>query len=119
MEAYADYQYYIDKYKGNMPQSDFIRLSLQATLKIKAHTFGRVDINNVQEEVKFCTCLLADKLFKLINSEGKASESVGSWSINYTNNSNTEVDKVATQVIKECLSEVYTEDGTPLLYRGC
>lgn len=119
MTQYADYDYYISKYKGNMPESDFDRMSKIASAKIKANTYGRIDEKDVQDEVKYCACVLADKLFKISKSEGKFSESVGSWSISYSGNSKIDEDKMITSTIKEFLSEVYTEDGTPLLYRGC
>ena len=119
MVQYADYDYYTNEYKGSMPKTDFERISKIVSMKIKANTFGRINENKVQDEVKFCTCLLADKLLKATKSEGKSSESVGSWSISYSNNAQTDIDKMVVSTIKECLSEVYTEDGTPLLYRGC
>lgn len=119
MTQYADYDYYINKYKGTMPESDFDRMSKIASIKIKTNTFGRIDETNPQDEVKFCTCVLADKLLNISKSEGKSSESVGSWSISYSNNTQTDVDKIITATIKEFLSETYVTDGTPVLYRGC
>lgn len=119
MTQYADYSYYIEKYKGSMPEPDFNKMSKSASTKIKASTFGRIDEKNPQEEVKWCTCVLADKLLSYSKSEGKSSESVGSWSISYSNNTQTDVDKMIIATIKEFLSETYTTDGTPVLYRGC
>ena len=119
MTQYADYSYYIEKYKGSMPEPDFNKMSKSASTKIKASTFGRIDEKNPQEEVKWCTCVLADKLLSYSKSEGKSSESVGSWSVSYDNNSKADTEKTVRDVIKEFLSEVYTEDGTPVLYRGC
>ena len=119
MTQYADYDYYINEYKGNMPETDFDRMSKMASAKIKANTFGRIDENDVQSEVKYCTCVLADSLLVASKIEGKSSESVGSWSVSYSDTSKSELNETINQIIKEFLSEVYTADGTPVLYRGC
>lgn len=119
MTQYADYSYYIGTYKGSMPEPDFNRMSKSASVKIKENTFGRIDESKPQDEVKYCTCVLADKLLNVSKSEGKSSESVGSWSVSYANNTQVDIEKMVTTIIKEFLSEVYTEDGTPVLYRGC
>ncbi len=117
MTQYADYDYYINKYKGTMPESDFDRMSIIASNKIKANTFGRIDENNIPEEVKYCMCAISDKLLSLGNSEGKTSESVGSWSVQYAESK--EGRDLIIQTIKEFLLETYTSDGIPVLYRGC
>ena len=117
MTQYADYKYYKNEYKGDMPETDFDRMSKIASAKIKANTFGRIDEKNTQDEVKYCTCVLADKLLNISKSECKTSESVGSWSIQYADSK--EGKELITQTIKEFLSETYTADGTPVLYRGC
>lgn len=117
MTQYANYNYYISTYKGTMPEDDFERLSVFATMKIKANTFGRIDENNIPDEVKFCTCAIADKLLSVYKNEGKTSESVGHWSVSYADSKSGQ--DLIQLTLKEFLSEVYTEDGTPVLYRGC
>lgn len=117
MKSYANYNYYINSYCGNMPKSEFEKLSILATLKIKSNTFNRINIDNVQEEVKFCVCVLADKLRNMQKHEGKTAERVADWSINFTNSE--ENNKVIIQCLKDCLSDVCDSNGTPLLYRGC
>lgn len=117
MTQYANYNYYISTYKGTMPEADFSRLSVIASMKIKANTFGRIDENNIQDEVKYCTCVLADKLLTASKSENKTSETVGPWTVHYADSKSGQ--ELIQSTLKEFLSEVYTEDGTPLLYRGC
>ena len=117
MTQYADYGYYISEYKGNMPETDFDRMSKIASAKIKANTFGRIDEKNVHDAVKYCTCVISDMLLVANKGMGKTSESVGSWSVQYADSK--EGKEMITQILKEFLSEVYTSDGTPLLYRGC
>ncbi len=117
MEPFVSYTYYKSEYSGNMPETEFKKFALIATQKIKLHTFGRIKENSIPEEVKYCTCVLADKLLSLAKSEGKTSESVGSWSVQYSDSK--ENSEMIAQTIKEFLSETYTTDGTPVLYRGC
>ncbi len=117
MTQYADYNYYISEYKGSMPDTDFDKLSKIASMKIKANTFGRIDEKNIHGEVKYCTCVLADKLLNISKNEGKSSETVGPWSVSYADSKSGQ--ELIQLTLKEFLSEVYTEDGTPLLYRGC
>ena len=114
MESYVDYNYYIEN-GGNMPEFDFNRFSKLATAKIKANTFDRVDITNIPEEIKYCTCVIANKLKTAEKNDGKSSESVGSWSVSYDKNTNAEV----VELIKEILQGVVDANGVPLLYRGC
>lgn len=119
MTQYANYKYYKEEYTGTMPETDFDKMSKLASVKIKTNTFGRINENNVPDEVKQCVCALADELFKTSKIEGKTSESVGSWSVSYLGKTKAEENNGIAQIIKEFLGEVYAEDGTPLLYRGC
>jgi len=114
---YCDYNYYKEVYGGNMPESSFNRLSLEASAYIKRNTRNRVDENNIPDEVKLCTCSLCDKLRKIEKSEGKKSETVGSWSVTYEEKSENNNDLY--DILLNYLSESVTEEGIPLLYRGC
>lgn len=102
---------------GKMPATTFTRLSLEASMYIKKNTYNRVDKDNIPEEVQYCTCSIADKLQKIEKRNGKTSESVGSWSINYRENSEDEKELYDTLV--NYLSEVKDSEGVFLLYRGC
>lgn len=133
MEPYCDYKYYTDQYKGNeVPETDFIRLSMRASMKIKERTFGRADntsgISN--EAVKLCTCFLIDKLreYEELKSTSKKqsnvkSESLGKWSKTFENKSSKELEKELQQEIEQIivqhLIEYEDNNGTLLLYRGC
>lgn len=117
MTQFADYIYYKDKYAGNMPETEFKKFALIATQKIKLHTFGRINENDIPEEVKYCTCVLTDKLKTISKNEDKTSESVSSWHVTYKDSSSN--DELISTTIKEFLSECTDENGTPLLYRGC
>jgi hypothetical protein len=99
-----------------MPEALFNRLAIIASAKIKANTFGRIDESNIPNEVKLCTCNIADILKELEKSEGKKSESVGSWSITYDADENK---SKINSIMKDYLSDLVDSEGTPLLYRGC
>jgi hypothetical protein len=99
-----------------MPEALFNRLAIIASAKIKANTFGRIDESNIPNEVKLCTCNIADTLKELEKSDGKTNESVGSWSIAY----DTEANKVRiNNIMKDYLTDLVDSEDTPLLYRGC
>lgn len=118
MTKYADYNFYINNGVGSVPKADFNKLIIQASMKIKANTFGRVNENKPQEEVKLCACSLVDQMYEYSKNEGKQSETVGPHSVSYTNVAAIDKDKRYFNIIKEYLSEVYCTDGTPILYRG-
>lgn len=117
MRPYVNYEYYVNVYKGDMPEPKFSRFAMIATQKIKLHTFSRIKENAIPEEVKYCTCVLADKLSKLNKNEGIASEKVSSWSVSYKDSSFC--DESIAAIIKEFLFDCKDENGTSLLYRGC
>ena len=102
---------------GTLPEASFNRLAIEASAYIKRNTFNRIDIENIPEEVKFCTCSIVEQMKKLEKREGKVSESVGSWSVNYqTSNEN---EKNLYEVLSYYLSETKDKKGIPVLYRGC
>ena len=102
---------------GTLPEKSFNKLSLNVSAYIKRHTYKRIDEGNVPEAVKLCTCALVDNVNKIEKRKGKTSESVGSWSINYQNNS--EDSNEMYEILINYLSEEKNEEGIYLLYRGC
>ena len=117
MKPFVDYAFYTSIYKGLMPETDFNRFVMIATQKIKLYTFGRIEEDNIQEEIKYCACVLVDKIEVFTKNENKTSESVSSWSISYKDSSSC--DDIITDTLKEFLSDCRDKSGTPLLYRGC
>lgn len=114
---YCDYTFYTTEYSGTMPESLFNRLSIIASAKIKANTFGRIDEITIPDEVKYCTCTIVDALKEIQKRDGKKSESVGSWSVTWEGSE--EDKKKLSNIMKDYLSELTDTEGTPLLYRGC
>lgn len=100
-----------------MPESSFNKLSIEASAYIKRNTHNRINEKNIPDEVKLCTCFLADKMKKYEKKKGKVSESVGSWSVNYQNN--LEDENELYDVLVNFLLYVKDEKGESVLYRGC
>lgn len=100
-----------------MPESNFTRFSLEASMYIKRNTYGRIDTSNIPKEVKYCTCSIADKIKKIEKRIGKTSESVGSWSVNYQENNDDEKELYDTLV--NYLLDVKAKDGNSVLCRRC
>ena len=89
MKTYTNYNFYVDTYKGNMPEDDFDRLVIRASYEVQKNIFNR-DITGYEDEVQLATCSVADILLKIETLEKKKdtiisenivkSESVGDYS---------------------------------------
>ncbi len=107
----------------NVP-NNFKNLNIEASNYINYKTFGRIDKNNIPEQVKYVTCLIIN----LIEEQNKKLSEVGSlkshniegWSESYA--TPEEIKKDYSQKIQTILSEnlwnVIGTDGLPLLYCG-
>lgn len=89
MKIYADYQFYIDSYKGKVEESDFNQAIIHASQYIRYITMGRSD-NFDGIELKYASCALVDayisayKLSSGNNSTGqKKSENTDGYSVSY------------------------------------
>ena len=65
MLKYIDQEEYIKLLGADSIPDDFNRLVIEASSYINIRTFGRIDINNIPEQVKYATCLIID----LINEQ--------------------------------------------------
>lgn len=128
MKTYTDYDFYINTYKGNMPQDDFEKLVIKASYEVQKNIFNR-DITDYKEEVQMATCSITDILYKIEQLEDKKdttisdktlkSESVGNYSRTFESSSVTDIDvQISNQKekIKEELRNYLLTAG--LLYRG-
>lgn len=89
MKTYTNYNFYVNTYKGNMPENDFDRLVIRASYEVQKNIFNR-DITGYEDEVQLATCSVADILLKIETLENKKdtnisgnivkSESVGDYS---------------------------------------
>lgn len=107
----------------NVPK-DFKNLNIEASNYINYKTFGRIDKNNIPEEVKYVTCLIVDlqdeENTKLSEIGNLKSQNIEGWSESYSTPEEIKVDyenkKYST--LKENLWDVIGIDGNPLLYAG-
>lgn len=94
MAAYADFAFYTSEYLGTaILEADFPQLALRASAVIDQLTYNRAASETDEatvELIKMANCAVAEEMQK-VNSEGGAdgisSESVGSHSVSYSENS--------------------------------
>ena len=107
----------------NVPK-DFKNLNIEASNYINYKTFGRIDENNLPEQVQYVTCLIIDLIneqnTKLSETGNLKSQNIEGWSESYSTpeeiKSNYENQK--QKVLNDYLWNVIGIDGNPLLYCG-
>ena len=103
---------------------DFKNLNIRASSYINFNTHGRIDVNNIQEEVKYATCLiinLLDKEDTKISQIGNLkSQNIEGWSESYSTPEEikTDYEDKKQKVLNQYLWNVIGTDGNPLLYCG-
>lgn len=128
MKNYTDYIFYKDKYKGNMPESDFDKLVTRASYEVQKNIFNR-PIKGYEDEVQMATCSVIDVLNKIEQLENKKqttmsekrlkSESVANYSRTFETTDMADIDvQISNQKtkIKEEIRMYLLDTG--LLYRG-
>lgn len=124
MLKYIDEKEYIKLLGADSIPDDFNRLVIEASSYINIRTFGRIDINNIPEQVKYATCLIIE-LENKANIQKKEignlkSQNIEGWSESYSTpeeiDSKLKIDK--EDVLKEQLWDVIGKDGNYLLHRG-
>lgn len=109
--------------KESVP-NDFKNLNIEASNYINYKTFGRIDKDNVPEQVQYVTCLIIDlqdeENTKLSEIGNLKSQNIEGWSESYSTpeeiKSDYEEKKYST--LKKYLWNVIGVDGNPLLYAG-
>ena len=109
--------------KDSIPDN-FNDLVIQASSYINYNTHGRIDIDNIPEQVQYATCLIID----LINEENDKLSKIGNlksqniegWSESYSTPEEIKQDYANKKytVLQEQLWNVIGIDGNPLLYCG-
>ena len=107
--------------KESVP-SNFKNLNIEASNYINYKTFGRIDINDIPEQVQYVTCLIIDlqdeENTKLSETGNLKSQNIEGWSESYSTpeeiKSDYEEKKYST--LKKYLWNVIGTDGNPLLY---
>lgn len=109
--------------KESIPDN-FTNLVIEASSYINHKTFGRVDKDNVPEQVQYATCLIInliveenDKLSKIGNLK---SQNIEGWSESYSTPEEIKSDyeDKKQKVLNQYLWNVIGIDGNPLLYCG-
>ena len=109
--------------KESIPDN-FNNLVIEASNYINYKTFGRIDENNVPEQVKYVTYLIInlqdEENIKLSEIGNLKSQNIEGWSETYSTPEEIESDyedkKYST--LKQYLWNVIGTDGNPLLYCG-
>lgn len=103
---------------------NFDNLVIEASSYINRRTFGRMDINNIPEQVKYATCLIIDLIVeqneKLSKIKNLKSQNIEGWSETYSTPEEIRQDYINKKqdVLKQYLWNIKGKDGNYLLYRG-
>lgn len=107
----------------NVP-NDFKNLNIKASSYINSNTHGRININNIPEQVKYATCLIIDLIneenTKLSDIGNLKSQNIEGWSESYSTPEEikTDYEDKKQKVLNQYLWNVIGIDGNPLLYCG-
>lgn len=107
----------------NVPD-DFDNLNIKASNYINYKTFGRIDKNNISEQVKYVTCLIInlqdEEDTKLSEIGNLKSQNIEGWSESYSTPEEikTDYEDKKYSTLKQYLWNVIGIDGNPLLYCG-
>lgn len=124
MLKYIEQEEYIKLLGADSIPDNFNRLVIEASSYINIRTFGRIDINNIPEQVKYATCLIIDLIneqnVKLSEIGNLKSQNIEGWSETYSTHDEIKKEYANKKeiVLKEQLWDVVGKDGNYLLYRG-
>ena len=117
----ADYKELLGK--ESVPDN-FKNLNIEASNYISYKTFGRIDKDNVPEQVQYVTCLIVDLIdeqnTKLSEIGNLKSQNIEGWSESYSTPEEVKADyeDKKQKVLNQYLWNVIGTDGNPLLYCG-
>lgn len=116
---YADYEYYKNTFKGGtVPADRFDYYAERASDYMNFITFNRLKNENHPEyadEIQKCCCAVADTICSYEqsgNSDGIASETIGSYSVKYAEESEKKHSAKMISTARQYLAH------TKLMYRG-
>lgn len=124
MLEYITREEYIRLLSAESIPNNLKKLIIEASNYINYRTFGRIDKNNVSEQVKYVTCLIVN----LINEQETKISEIGNltrqdiegWSESYAKPEEIRKDyeEKKHSVLKQYLFDEIGKDGLPLLYCG-
>ena len=103
---------------------NFNNLVIEASSYINHKTFGRIDINNIPEQVQYVTCLIVNLIdeenTKLSEIGNLKSQNIEGWSESYSTPKEikTDYEEKKQDILNKYLWNVIGIDGNPLLYCG-
>lgn len=103
---------------------NFDKLVIEASNYINYQTRGRIDINNIPEQVKYVTCLILNLIneeeIKLGEIGNLKSQNIEGWSESYATPEEIKItySNKKYDALKTYLWNVIGIDGNPLLYCG-
>lgn len=109
---------------ANSIPDNFKNLVIKASNYINYMTHGRIDKDNIPEQVKYTTCLILNLIeeenTKLKEIGNLKSQSIEGWSESYSTPDEIKKDysEKKYSALKEYLWDVIGNDGNPLLYSG-
>lgn len=124
MLKYITQDEYISLLGAKSIPDNFDNLVIEASNYINYKTFGRIDENNVPEQVKYVTCLIISLLdeedTKLSEIGNLKSQNIEGWSESYSTPEEikTDYEEKKYSTLKQYLWNVLGTDGNPLLYCG-
>lgn len=104
--------------------SNFNKLAIEASNYINRRTYGKIDKNNIPEQVKYVTCLIIDLLdeqnTKISEIGNLKSQNIEGWSESYSTPEEIKADysKKMQTILSDYLWNINGTDGKPLLYCG-
>lgn len=124
MLKYITQDEYISLLGAKSIPDNFVNLVIEASNYINYKTFGRIDENNIPEQVKYLTCLIInlqdEENTKLSEIGNLKSQNIEGWSESYATPEEIKSDYEDKKysALKQYLWNVIGTDGNPLLYCG-
>lgn len=115
---------YLELLDADSIPDNFNNLVIEASSYIDRQTQGRIDINNIPEQVKYVACLIVDLInereTKLSEISGLKSQNIEGWSESYATPEEVKADcsNKMQSVLSNFLWNVLGVDNKPLLYKG-
>ena len=109
---------------ANSIPDNFKSLAIKASNYINYMTHGRIDKDNIPEQVKYTTCLILNLIeeenTKLKEIGNLKSQNIEGWSESYSTPEEIKADykEKKYSILKEYLWDVIGTDGNSLLYSG-
>lgn len=124
MLKYITQDEYISLLGAKSIPDNFNNLAIEASNYINHRTFGRIDENNVPEQVKYVTCLIINLIdeenTQLSEIGNLKSQNIEGWSESYSTPEEIKADyeDKKQKAINQYLWNVIGIDGNPLPYCG-